>query len=153
MERKLWLSGKTLLMKRILIAVDNGPTAEKVAAAGFEFGKAMQAEIALVSVVDTAFMTSDSGLTPAELTEAVKNNSKEDQQQLIRKIFGEYKVRAFLEDGKASEVILEIAEEWNADVLVLGTHGRTGIAHALMGSVAEKVLRHSEIPVYIIPTR
>jgi nucleotide-binding universal stress UspA family protein len=38
-------------------------------------------------------------------------------------------------------------------MILLGTHGRTGISHLLMGSVAEKVLRHSSLPLVIIPTR
>ena len=46
-----------------------------------------------------------------------------------------------------------MAKEWNADIIVLGTHGRTGISHLIMGSVAEKIVRHSEIPVFIIPIK
>jgi nucleotide-binding universal stress UspA family protein len=58
-----------------------------------------------------------------------------------------------VERGKTFEVILKVAEEWNADLIVLGTHGRTGLSHLLTGSVAEKVIRHSTLPLYIIPTK
>ncbi|WP_081196028.1 universal stress protein [Niastella koreensis] len=48
--------------------------------------------------------------------------------------------------------MLKSAEEWEADIIVLGTHGRTGMSHLLTGSVAEKVIRHSTKPL-IIPTK
>jgi universal stress protein A len=49
--------------------------------------------------------------------------------------------------GRAATEILGTAREWNADLIVMGTHGRTGIAHVVMGSVAEKVVRLAPCPV------
>ncbi|CAN5644484.1 universal stress protein [soil metagenome] len=51
--------------------------------------------------------------------------------------------------GPAAETILEKARAWDADLIVMGTHGRTGIAHFLNGSVAEQVVRHARRPVLI----
>ncbi|WP_132058832.1 universal stress protein [Halorussus amylolyticus] len=53
-------------------------------------------------------------------------------------------------EGKASEKIVEYADENDIDLIVMGTHGRTGIRHALLGSVAEKVVRHSSVPVLMV---
>jgi nucleotide-binding universal stress UspA family protein len=53
-------------------------------------------------------------------------------------------------EGVADAVILETAEQMAADVIVMGTHGRTGIAHLLLGSVAEKVVRHATRPVLTV---
>lgn len=139
--------------KKILIAMDDGPTAEKVASNGFQLGKQLNAEIALISVVDTTFLMTDGGVTPKEMAEIIKNDFKKSQKMLIDKVFKEYKVWPFVEEGKPYEIILKVAQEWEADVIVLGTHGRTGLKHLLMGSVAEKVIRHSEKPLVIIPTR
>jgi nucleotide-binding universal stress UspA family protein len=58
-----------------------------------------------------------------------------------------------VEEGKPYETILKVASEWAADLIIIGTHGRTGLSHLLMGSVAENVVRHSEIPVMIIPSK
>ncbi len=55
--------------------------------------------------------------------------------------------------GKAAEEILRATEVGAHDLIVLGTHGRTGIAHAVMGSVAEHVIRHARVPVLVVPTR
>ncbi len=52
--------------------------------------------------------------------------------------------------GKAAEMILDHAQEWEPDLIVMGTHGRTGIAHFLNGSVAESVVRGARLPVLIV---
>ncbi|HWB27664.1 MAG TPA: universal stress protein [Chitinophagaceae bacterium] len=141
-------------MNKILIAVDDGPTAEKVASNGLLIGRQLNAEIALISVVaDDATLITDGGITPAEMANIFKNDFKKAQQQLVDKVFKDYKVWAFVEEGKPFETILKVAGEWEADFIVLGTHGRTGLSHLLMGSVAEKVIRHSTKPLFVIPTR
>jgi len=55
--------------------------------------------------------------------------------------------------GREDEEILKFAKKENVDIIVMGTHGRTGIEHVLFGSVAERVLRHSPFPVFIIPCK
>lgn len=140
-------------IKKILIATDDGPTSEKVASNGFQLGQQLNAEIALISVVDTTDLTTEDGVTPGELADIIKNDFKKSQQMLIDKVFKDYKVWTFVEKGKPFESILKVAEEWEADLIVIGTHGRTGLLHLLMGSVAEKVIRHSTIPTLIVPAK
>jgi nucleotide-binding universal stress UspA family protein len=55
-----------------------------------------------------------------------------------------------LEQGDAVTAILGVAQEVNADLIVLGTHGRTGLARLLMGSVAEQVVRRASCPVLTV---
>jgi nucleotide-binding universal stress UspA family protein len=140
-------------INKILIAVDDGPTSEKVASNGFKLGQQLNAEIALVSVVDTTALMTDGGVTTGELADIIKNDLKKSQQMLIDNVFKDYKVWTFIEKGKPFEAIIKVAEEWEADIIVLGTHGRTGLSHLLMGSVAEKLIRHSTKPTLIIPTK
>jgi nucleotide-binding universal stress UspA family protein len=52
--------------------------------------------------------------------------------------------------GTAWNRIVGAAKSWNADLIVLGTHGRTGLKHALMGSTAERVVRHANCPVLVV---
>jgi len=59
----------------------------------------------------------------------------------------------FIRFGKPSEEILRFADENNVDLIVMGTHGRTGLAHLLAGSVAERVVRSSKLPVLTVPHR
>jgi nucleotide-binding universal stress UspA family protein len=55
--------------------------------------------------------------------------------------------------GREQDEILAFAKEENVDVIVMGTHGRTGIEHVFFGSVAEKILRHSPFPLFVIPCK
>jgi len=139
--------------RKILIAVDDSPIAEKVATTGYQLGQQLNAEIAVLSVVDNAFLMTDGGITPKEMAEIIKNDFKKSQQLLIDKVFKNYKVWTFVEEGKPYEMILKIAIEWEADLIIIGTHGRTGLSHLLMGSVAENVVRHSKIPIMVIPSK
>lgn len=139
--------------RKILIAVDDSAIAEKVAITGFQLGQELNAEIALLSVVDTTFLMTDGYVTPKELAEIIKNDLKKNQQLLIDKVFKEYKVWTFVEEGKPYEMILKVGTEWEADLIVIGTHGRTRLSHLLMGSVGEHVIRHSKTPVLIVPSK
>ncbi|MFM2367859.1 MAG: hypothetical protein RL619_155 [Bacteroidota bacterium] len=140
-------------MKKIVIAVDNDPTSEKIALKGFQLGLQLNAEITLLSVVDLTMLITESAVIPKEFADITINDYKKNQQILVDTIFKDYKVRTYVEEGIPHEVILNVAKEWDADIIVLGTHGRTGFSHLIMGSVAEKVIRHSEIPVFIIPIK
>ncbi|MET0389197.1 MAG: universal stress protein [Polyangiales bacterium] len=61
-------------------------------------------------------------------------------------------VRTELLEGAPYRVVLDWAKEWGANLIVIGTHGHTGLAHALLGSVTERVVRMSECPVLTIRT-
>lgn len=140
-------------VKRLLIAVDDGPTAEKVARNGFSIGLQLNAEIALISVVNTSGLMTVGGVTTGELAEIIKGDFKKTQQMLVDSVFKDHKVWTFVEKGNPYEIILEVADQWEADMIAIGTHGRTGLSHLLMGSVAEKVIRHSTKPVIVIPSK
>ena len=55
--------------------------------------------------------------------------------------------------GREDDEILVFAKQKHVDIIVMGTHGRTGIDHVFFGSVAEKVLRHSSFPILVIPCK
>ena len=139
--------------RKILIAVDDGPTAETVALNGLQLAQQLNAEIALISVVDTEFLMTDGGLTPREMADIIKIDFKKSQKIIMYKVFKDIQVSAFVEEGKPFEMILKAAGEWQADLIVVGTHGRTGLSHLLMGSVAESVIRHSTKPLFVVPTK
>tara|TARA_R110000868_G_scaffold358814_5_gene620584 strand:+ start:5352 stop:5537 length:186 start_codon:yes stop_codon:yes gene_type:complete len=48
---------------------------------------------------------------------------------------------------------IKTSEIWEADIIVCGTHGRTGLLHLLVGSVADYIIRHSKIPVMVVPSK
>ena len=83
----------------------------------------------------------------------IKDDLKKVQKMLIKNIFKEQKVWSFIEEGTPADMIKKTCDEWEASLIVIGTHGRTGLSHILMGSVAERVIRHSPVPVLVVPVR
>jgi nucleotide-binding universal stress UspA family protein len=75
----------------------------------------------------------------------------EDLKRVIpEKIKRIIEVEEILEVGEPYHMIVEKAKELDVDIIVLATHGRTGISHILLGSVAERVIRHAPCPVFAI---
>lgn len=143
--------------QRILIAVDNSTSAEKAAKAGYDMASLCQAEVALLNIVEPAppIANPDFGFTPAIIE--LYDNSVENSHVLLKEIENKYsngtKTTYLSVMDTATNGILQQSEEWNADLIVLGTHGRTGLNHFLMGSVAEHVARKSACPVLIVPNK
>jgi len=73
--------------------------------------------------------------------------------QLRRRLGPAARVETHVADGPPHAEICRLAAERAADLVILGTHGRTGLRHALAGSVAERVVRHAQRPVLTIPIR
>jgi nucleotide-binding universal stress UspA family protein len=153
-------------MKKILIAVDYDPSAQQIAETGYALAKSMNAQVVLLHVTSDYVYYSSLDYSPilgydsfsnlgALQTNAVEELAKaaENYLQATKQHLGDDSIKTVVKDGDFGEVILEVAEEMNIDIIVLGTHGRRGLDKILMGSVAEKVLRNSEIPMFIIPTK
>jgi len=84
------------------------------------------------------------------IEEDIVNNFKE---RYIKKIEGEIEFETISKSGREDNEILKLAKEEHVDLIVMGTHGKTGIEHVFFGSVAEKVLKRSPIPVFVIPSK
>jgi nucleotide-binding universal stress UspA family protein len=77
--------------------------------------------------------------------------AKEDLANVIPKsVRDRIPVETILEVGHPTYLIVEKAKELGVDVIVIATHGRTGLAHVMLGSVAEKVIRHAPCPVFVV---
>jgi nucleotide-binding universal stress UspA family protein len=88
-------------------------------------------------------------------SETAMRNAEEDARQDIERIIKERvhsleNVLPVIRRGIPYQEITQFAKTANADLIVIATHGRTGVAHAVMGSVAEKVIRHSSVPVLTV---
>ena len=82
--------------------------------------------------------------------EDVANNYKERYE---KKIENGIAYEFITKSGREDEEIIGFAQKEKVDLIVIGTHGRTGIERVFFGNVAEKVLRHSPFPVFIIPCK
>jgi len=88
-------------------------------------------------------------------TDIVEELKKGAQEYLdkSKQHLGDETIQTVIKDGDFGKSILDAATEMNVDIIVMGTHSQRGLDKILMGSVAEKVLHHSSIPLFIIPTK
>jgi len=74
-------------------------------------------------------------------------------EDYIKRIEDGVRFEIITKSGREDDEILQFAKKEKVDIIVIGTHGRTGIEHVFFGSVAEKAIRHSPFPVFIIPCK
>jgi universal stress protein A len=89
-------------------------------------------------------------LTPQELAEEMEKQAHEKLTKLTEQIKKTIKVETVVRQGKPFVEIIKEAKEKDMDLIVMASHGRTGVSHMLMGSVAEKVVRKANCPVLIV---
>lgn len=139
-------------MKKIMIAIDGSPLSEKTAQKGYELAKSIGAVAGMAYVVNPEEVVGESGYTANEWISKCKQEGQ-DVLERIKKELEDKDIWTFVEVGSPARTILRIASEWGADIIVVGTHGRKGVSHLLMGSVAEHIVRHSNVPVLVIPAK
>jgi nucleotide-binding universal stress UspA family protein len=88
--------------------------------------------------------------TPEQLAEMVATTSHDLHGELVRARALGAQAESELVEGDAYDVIVRIAQERDCDLIVMGTHGRRGLAHALLGSVAEKLVRQGPCPILAV---
>lgn len=139
---------------KILIAVDSSEFSMAAAKKGLELAHQLNAKAALVFVVDKSkgLGNVDAGIMPEDAMLVLKKEAEQTLDQLAT-MFNDKEVMKFMPEGHPFEDIIETAKTWEADIIVIGTHGRTGLKHLLMGSVAEQIIRHSKVPVMVVPQK
>lgn len=137
-------------MKKILIAADVSPQAEKVILKGVELANSLNAQYAVVAVTDDSIMLPEGNFaTIPELLDGFR----EQTSSFIKTILDNNDLKPteiFFELGNPAEIVRKTADKWGADILVVGTHGRSGLDRLLIGSVAEDIIRQSSVPVFVV---
>jgi len=138
---------------KILISIDTGASAEYILRQSQLFLRNIQEpEVHVMTVVDLALLTSTQVSDQTMMVDTMQRLAN-DLQPLAASILGEGKFTFSSELGYPVEQILQKAQAVNAELLILGTHGRTGMDHFLIGSVAEKVLRHADCDTLVVPMK
>jgi nucleotide-binding universal stress UspA family protein len=141
-----------MYMSKIMIAVDFSSYSASVIAAGMELARSTKSSVVLLSILDKAgelIPSVESGESSDEWTRRVQDVAT--RLQVFAADYSGIAVSVSAIIGNPKEDILEQAAEQDIQTLVLGTHGRTGLDHLLVGSTAEFVIRHSPIPVLVVP--
>lgn len=149
------------MMQRVLITLDYNPNSEKVVQMGLQLAKLMDAEICLLHVLADVryygmqyepFMGYEGYPFPVDYQ--VKDEFVKVATDYLDKTaqhIGGLNITTYLAQGDTAKSILEYAEEWGADVIVMGTHSHSTLEKLFLGTVASTVLERTKIPVYMVP--
>jgi nucleotide-binding universal stress UspA family protein len=146
------------MYKRIVVAIDGSETSTLALNEAVKLAKVMKSTLLLLYVCEEMpVVWNTDGMTPfpiEEVTQAFIDAGKQLLQQDRASVADSgVEVETKLVEnynGRIGSVISEEAGKWLADLLVIGTHGRKGINHLLMGSVAEGVMRTANMPVLLV---
>ncbi len=145
------------MKKHIIIAVDLSEANARIIKEAFAFAGQLQAKVSLVSIISmyVDYLHSDISLMPSQWEEIYDAQKKHAEKELtkIKEANNSLEIHIHTAIGNPKNDIITYAEETKADYIVMGTHGRTGLSHMMLGSTAEYVVRHSSIPVLIVPQK
>ena len=142
-----------LSLKTILVPVDFGESSGEALRYALALARAFDAHVVLMHAIDMPFYAYPSypllpmGDAAAAMERAALTGL---DAELTRATQSWTKVTSMLRRGTPWREIIEVAEQKQVDLIVMGTHGHHGLSHALLGSVAERVIRASSVPVLTI---
>jgi len=151
--------------QRILIGIDDSKFSENAAEYGFELAHAFKAHVGLVHITEPIVVPpiNDPGMIGSmipsldindpELINIQEEYASNLVDRTIEKYAGKLEVTRFNEFGSTADAIIDCIGKFNSDLVVLGTHSRTGLDRFFMGSIAEDVVRHSPVPVLVVPLK
>ena len=147
-----------MIWKTILVPHDFSSSANHAAAIARDEAKAHGAKVVLLHVVDLpsgfqahSVIVPDSTGAPINIKDYAVSEAERHLEDLKARLAKDgITAQAFIRIGKPEDEIVRFANENSVDLIAMGTHGRTGLAHMLVGSVAERVVRTSTVPVLTI---
>jgi nucleotide-binding universal stress UspA family protein len=142
--------------KRILVPVDFSRGSREGLNYAIEFAREFEAKLILVHATYLGYIYSCDGTAIYDvpgLQKAARKSAEGQMQKLVRSAkFGPVKFETVFTEGSPVLDICDFAKDHDADLIITSTHGLTGFEHVLIGSIAEKVVRHAPCSVLVIPS-
>jgi nucleotide-binding universal stress UspA family protein len=146
----------TIQIKRILLPTDFSPISVKAIDHACSFARLFHAEVIFLNVIPPVHAPA---YCPAAAAEELRETHRMEAEEALASLVhtaqapgrgGKLRVRAMVAEGDAALETERVARECNVDLIVIASHGFTGLKHLLLGSTAEKVVRHAPCPVLVI---
>lgn len=143
------------MYQRILVPVDGSETSGKALREALRLAEGQAVQLRLLHVVEALqFLDAEGYVNYAELRELTRQigqRSLDVAQEQVKQAGFAAETRLVEADGERVAAVIDAeAASWGADLVVIGTHGRSGFSHLLFGSVAEGVVRGSSVPVLLV---
>ena len=149
-----------LPISAIIWPTDGSKPALRALDVAIELAETFKAKLYALQVVNQVPTISETGFTAASeigfdvprYEQRLLNTAKDTlNNTVVEKVPKTVEVETHVELGVPADVIIDFAEQKNVSLIVMATHGRTGISHLVLGSVTEKTVRKSSVPVLTIP--
>ena len=144
-------------LKSILVPVDFSPSSQKALHYALSFAGQFGAALTLLNVVEPAIYPTELGYIPVEidaLHTAMNASATERLARLAREqVPADVQASTLVRVGRPFHEITTAAKELDVDLIVISTHGYTGLKHVVLGSTAERVVRHAPCPVLTVRER
>ncbi|MBF0280041.1 MAG: universal stress protein [SAR324 cluster bacterium] len=143
-------------LKKILVPTDGSGTSKAAMQYAMELAKSFKASITIVMVADDRYLD---WMGPAyfssSMLDEIESNTLEQAKKSLQEFWPDsadstVEIKTLVIKGNPVEEIIEFVGREQMDMIVMGTHGRTGVSHMMIGSVAEKVVRLSPCPVLTV---
>src|SRR5690606_31588424 len=149
-----------MAFQRILVPVDYSEDSRAALVVAVDLARSLGATLDVVHVWDRPSYVSDAvlvghGTEQRPLGELIRENAEREMQEFLAAMHlpSDVVSTTRLVSGSPAAALLDELGRGKHDLVVMGTHGRTGFAHLLLGSVAEKLVRHSPVPVLTVPRK
>lgn len=154
---RLLLSEWGMQCKKILVPVDFSPSSKSALEWALAFAGRFDAQVIVLHTWEIpAYLRPDLTVWSGEISATLSDYARADAEKNMQAFLKETRageranVSSVVEAGAAYPTILRVAGERGVDLIAMGTHGRMGVAHLLLGSTAERVVRHSTCPVLTV---
>jgi nucleotide-binding universal stress UspA family protein len=141
-------------VNNILVPVDFSNYSGKALAYASEIAQSYKAQLQVLHIIEETMhpafsVTGKSSIF--DLVPGIKDDSRKRAEKMIKEfVLDKVKSKVFIQGGRAASDIIKFANENSTDLIVIATHGLTGLEHMLMGSVTEKVVRMAHCPVFTV---
>lgn len=144
-------STDTIRIHRILLATDLSESSLPAVDYALQTAKIFNASVAMLHVMEWRSLGGDFGMSVSAEREKLRESIEARLSDMTERLKSEgVTARRVIKAGSPADAILELAQEQASSVIVMGTHGRRGVSHLLIGSVAEAVLRRAACPVLTV---
>ena len=134
-------------IEKVLFATDGSPASELASEQAIDLASQVDARLLVISVMGGSSRPSEASASPADSRDSVTARA----QACVAKAKAAGVDAAFLVwEGDAGEAIVAAADSEAADMIVVGSHGRSGVSRFLIGSVSDYVVRHAHCPVMVV---
>ena len=152
--KKRITSAGNLAIQRILVPIDFSEHSKNALQYAVSFAKQFQSELILIYVVEPTIYPADFSfgqVAVPSIEKELRERGKVELDQLVEtQIAGALPARAMVRTGKPFLEIIDTATEEEVDLIIIATHGHTGVEHILFGGTAEKVVRKAPCPVLVV---